>query len=454
MIDITVKDILKATGGILLCGNENTVLTDICIDSRMIKAGDLFVPLKGENADGHQYIEAAMKTGAAALTSQHDRAAGDKAYIKVEDTEKALQAIGLYIRNRYHMPVVGVTGSVGKTTTREMITAAIAEDRPCFHTEGNFNSQQGVPITLSKMTDEYEAAVIEMGISAFGEMELLSSMVKPDIAVVTVIGDAHMEHLKSRENIRKEKLDIISYLSKDGLLLLNGDDVLLREIKDSMPCRTLTYGCSEDCDIRAENIRYEDAYTIYDAVYGDEKTTVYLGALGKHNIRNSLAGMAAAYELGIPFEVSAKAFKNFQGQRQRIVKTERQYIVFDDCYNACPDSMKASIDVLCDYKCSGKKYAVLGDMLELGDNSPKFHRQIGEYLCDKPLDGVIVIGKYSQEIKNAIDACKDAEMETCTFSNNKDAAEYMRKLLKPGDIVLIKGSNGMKLKEVVNILVK
>lgn len=453
MENITVKDILRATGGFLLCGDENTVLKDICIDSRKIKEGDLFVPLLGGNVDAHRFIESAMETGAATLTSQHNNVViSEKAFIRVDDTEKALQAIGLYIRNRYHMPMVGVTGSVGKTTTREMITAAIAMDRPCFHTEGNLNSQQGVPITLSSMTGEYEAAVIEMGISEPGQMKVLSSMVKPDIAVVTLIGVAHIEYLKTRENIRTEKLDIISSLSEGGLLLLNGDDVLLHEIKDSLPCRTMTYGCGEDCDFRAENIRFEEGFTVYDAVYKNERATVRMNVLGKHNIRNSLAGMAVAHELGIPFEISSKAYENFHGQRQRILTQKNRYTILDDTYNASPDSMKASIDVLCDIDCTGKKYAVLGDMFELGENSLEYHRQIGEYLCDKKIDAVIVIGEHAQEIKKALDECDTKHAETFSFSDNEEVAISLMALLRPEDIVLIKGSNGMHLNEVVNIL--
>ncbi|MGN0394002.1 MAG: UDP-N-acetylmuramoyl-tripeptide--D-alanyl-D-alanine ligase [Coprococcus sp.] len=453
MINITVKDIIKATNGFLLCGDENIVLNDICIDSRKVKEGDLFVPLIGENVDAHRFIESAMETGTATLTAQHDNVViSDKPYIRVDDTEKALQDIGLYIRNRYHMPVVGVTGSVGKTTTREMITAAISTAKKCFHTEGNYNSQIGVPITLSKMTDEYEAAVIEMGIGKPGEMKLLSSMVQPDIAVVTVIGVAHIEYLKTQENIRQEKLDIISNMSENGLLIINGDDPLLKEIKNSMPCRTMTYGCDEECDFRAENIRFEDNYTVYDMVYKNQKTTVKLNVRGKHNVRNSLAGMAVAYEMGIPFEISSKAYENFQGQRQRIIKLENRYTIFDDSYNASPDSMKASIDVLCDMECKGKKYAVLGDMFELGEKSLEYHRQIGAYLCDKKIDGVIVIGEHAQEIKKVLDACENKYATTYAFEDNEEIAMTLMGMLSPDDIVLVKGSNGMNLKEIVNIL--
>lgn len=453
MVNMTVRDVLLATGGTLLSGDENTILTDVCVDSRTIKEGDLFIPLVGNNSDGHRFIESALKVGAATLTSQHkDVVISDKAYIKVDDVEKALQDIGLYIRNRYSMPVVGVTGSVGKTTTREMITAAIAVDRPCFHTEGNLNSQQGVPITLSRMTDEYEAAVIEMGISDPGQMKILSSMVKPDIAVVTMIGVAHMEMLKTKENIRREKLDIISSMSENGILFLNGDDELLNEVKNDMPCKTMTFGMSEDCDFRAENIRFEGGYTVYEAVHGDLRETVKVKALGKHNVRNSLVGMAVALQLGIPFEKSAKAFESFTGLRQQILSQEGRYTVIDDTYNASPDSMKACIDVLCDINCKGKKYAVLGDMFELGENSIEFHRQIGEYLRDKKVDVVYTIGENAYSIKEALDECDTKHAVTKAFMDKSELGMYLLGVLEPEDVVIIKASNGMHLNEVVKIL--
>jgi UDP-N-acetylmuramoyl-tripeptide--D-alanyl-D-alanine ligase len=448
-----VRDILAATGGFLLCGNEDTVITDICINSKEVKPGDLFVPIIGERVDAHRFIESALETCAATLTSEHNNVVvSDKAFIRVDDTVKALQAIGSYIRNRYNMPVIGVTGSVGKTTTREMITAAISTSKKCFHTEGNFNSQIGVPITLSKMTDEYEAAVIEMGISEPGQMDVLSSMVKPDICVVTVIGVAHIEFMKTRENIRKEKLSIINGMSENGLLLINGDDDMLSEVKDSMPCRTITFGCSEACDFRAENIRIENDMTVFECVHEQEQVTVKMNVMGKHNVRNALAGIAAAYSIGIPMETAAGAFESFAGQRQRIMKLENRYTILDDTYNASPDSMKASIDVLCDMECAGKKFAVIGDMFELGADSLLYHRQIGEYLCDKKIDEVIVIGEHAQEVKKALDECDTKYAKTYSFSDNEEVALYLMAIMEPEDIVLIKGSNGMHLNEIVNIL--
>lgn len=453
MENITVKDILKATGGFLLCGDENTILNNICIDSRKIQPGDLFIPLIGEKVDGHRFIEMAMETGAATLTSQHNNVViSEKAFIRVDDTQKALQAIGQYIRNRYQLPIVGVTGSVGKTTTREMIACALSTEKKCFQTPRNYNSQIGVPITLSMLKEEYETAVLEMGISEAGQMDVLTDLIRPSICVVSTIGTAHIETLKSQENIRKEKLAIIHGMSENGMLFINGDDPLLYEVKDSLPCRTMTFGCCEFCDYRAENISSEDEFMLFECVHEGHRIPVRLRALGKHNVRNCLAALAVADQMGISMEKAALAFPAFEGQRQRFLKLENRYSILDDTYNASPDSMKASIDVLCEISCTGKRFAVLGDMLELGEYSLEYHQKIGEYLCDKKIDEVIVIGEAAQEIKQVIDECETAYPKTYTFKDNEEIALYLMAVMKPEDIVLLKGSHGMDLSEVVNIL--
>lgn len=453
MENITVKDIVKATGGFLLCGDEDTPITGLCIDSRKAQPGDLFIPLLGNKVDGHRFIESAMEKASATLTSEHDNVViSEKPFIRVDDTMKALQAIGMDIRDRYDIPYIGVTGSVGKTTTREMIAAAVSTAKRCFQTNGNENSQIGVPMTLSRMTDGYDAAVIEMGISEPGQMEILSEIVKPSICVVTIIGVAHIEFMKTQENIRKEKLSIINHMNKDGLLLLNGDAPLLREIKADMPCRTLTFGIDEICDFQGSNVKCGEQGMEFDCTHNGETVHVTMDILGKHNVRNALAGIAVAYQMGIPITISAKAFEHFEGQRQRLIHMENRYTILDDTYNASPDSMKASIDVLCDMDCEGKKIAVLGDMFELGADSASYHYQIGEYLRDKKIDEVVVVGKEALEIKKALDVCDTKYAKTFSFMDNEEVALYLMAIMRPEDVVLIKGSHGMKMDEIVKIL--
>ncbi len=452
MKNITVKNIIEATGGTLLCGDINVELYDVCINSREVKDGDLFIPIIGANVDAHRFIKSALDIGAATLTSKEDiDVETDKPVILVKDTIEALQQIGMYIRNRYDIPVVGVTGSVGKTTTREMISAALKTGYKTFHTEGNFNSQIGVPITLSRMTDEYEVAVLELGMSEQGQIVKLSNMIRPTISVVTTIGLAHVEYLGSQENIRTEKLSIIEGMNKDGILLLNGDDKMLAQMRGKMPCTTYFYGCEDWCDYRAMNISYEKGKSYFIFVHGEDRISVELNALGKHNVANCVAAMAIADMQGIPLETARKAFVEFEGQRLQIVELENKYTIIDDTYNASPTSVKASIDVLCDMNVTGKRYLVLADMLELGENSPKYHYDVGTYISDKHIDELIVIGELSMNIKQAVDE-GNSNIRTCSFTDNEEIAMYLMALMQPEDVVLLKGSNGMHLCETVEIL--
>lgn len=454
MENITVKDIVEMTGGVLLCGDENAEVLDICIDSRQIKEGDLFVPIVGERVDGHRFIESALETGAATLTSQHNGVVvAEKPYIRVDNTVDALQRIGAAMRERFTGAVVAVTGSVGKTTTREMIAKALSSAKKTFQTPKNFNSQIGVPITLSRMGSVDEIAALELGISEPGQMDILSEMVKPDMAVVTTIGVAHIEFMKTQQNIRHEKLSIVHCMKEGGTLFLNGNDPLLKEAvqTEQLICRTLFYGTEEWCDYYAKNIIYHDSYTTFTCVHGNEEVEVYLNTLGKHNVGNCVVALAVAKENGIPMETAAEVFKEFVGQRQKLLRLENKFTLIDDTYNASPDSMRASIDVLCDMPCEGRRVAVLGDMFELGENEVQYHREIGEFLLDKPIDEVVVLGTLSQHIKEVLEH-GDTSIKVYTFSDNEEAAIYLVATLRPEDVVLIKASNGMNLKEIVDIL--
>lgn len=450
MLDICVKDIVRATGGRLLCGDENTKVRDVCIDSNEAKEDDLFIPIIGERVDAHKFIDSALLHAAATLTSEHDEMDSEKAYIRVEDTVKALQQIGKYVRDKCRMPVVGVTGSVGKTTTREMISHALAACTDVYHTEGNLNSQVGVPITLFRMRDDAKVSVIEMGISEPGQMDILSGLVRPDICVVTVIGVAHIEYMKTQENIRREKLSIINSMNPGGALFLNGDDKLLADIKDDTCVKnTFYYGTADWCDYRAENIHMENYQFVYDYVHGEKRVKVVLNALGRHNVANSLVGMAIVDYLGYDVEKAAASFAGFKGLRQKLYRVPDKYTIIDDTYNASPDSMKASIDVLSEMESNGKKIIVLGDMFELGKNSRQYHAEVGEYLADKNIDELVVVGELSQYIMKAVvDA--ESKIKCYSFKDNGEVALYLLSVMKPEDIVLIKGSNGMHLNEIVS----
>lgn len=453
MLKLKVKDIVKITGGRLLSGDENTTIGGICINSRLLKEGNLFVPLIGEKVDAHIFIENVLENGAAAtLTSRHsDVVISDKPYIQVNDTKKALQDIGAYIREQFKIPVIGVTGSVGKTTTREMIATALSGCKNVYQTIENYNSQVGVPVTLSMMGEDSEVAVLEMGMSEPGEMEVLSRINKPDICVITTIGVAHIEYLGSKENIRTEKLKITSHMNPNGVLFLNGDDPMLDEIKDKTEVKTFLYGVGEHCDYKAENIRQENYQYKYDYVHGNTRIPVTLNALGKHNVGNSLVGMAIADYLGYDLNKTAKMYENFKGLRQKLVVIPNKYTIIDDTYNASPDSMKASLNVLEELDSNGKKIAVLGDMFELGSRSEEFHREVGEFLASKKIDELVVVGELSQFIKQAVEE-KESKIKCYSFKDNGEVALYLMSVMNPEDVVLIKGSNGMHMNEIVSNL--
>lgn len=451
MFDITVKDVLEATGGVLLSGSEDVIIKDVCDDSRKIKEGDLFVPFVGNNVDGHRFIESAMEVGAATFTSQHTGIViSDKPYIYVSDVLKAHQALARYIReNRINrIPVIGVTGSVGKTTTREMIAVALEQNINTYQTEKNYNSQEGLPTCVDRVTRKHKVAVLEHGIDDIGKMEILSSISKPDICVVTVIGMAHMEKFGTLEVTRREKLAITSHMNPDGLVLLNGDDPMLAELKGHMNEKVQFYGTADWCDYRAENVRYEDFKYYYDFVCGDIRVPVELAALGRHNVGNSLVGLAITHYMGLDLKKAAEGYKDFKGMRLRYINMPGKYTILDDAYNASPDSMKASIDVLNDLECQGKRIAVLGDMYELGESSQQFHYEVGKHLATKKIDELVVVGELSQQYVKAVQD-SEAPIKCYSFKDNGEVALYLMSVMNPEDIVLIKGSNGTKLYEVV-----
>lgn len=453
MEQITVQDILEATGGTLLCGEPETELLDICIDSRLIKEGDLFVPIIGEQVNAHRFIEQALKIGAATLTSEHYAMNAQKPYIKVKDTQQALTDIGFYLRKRLRLPIVDVTGSVGKTTTRNMIAAALGSKYRVFETQKNYNSQIGVPIMLFRIRETDQVAVLECGMSEEGQIDILSRMTRPHYAVVTTIGLAHIAQLKTQENIRREKLSIINGMQPDGILFLNGDDAMLAQMKGTFSSRVIYYGTQPWCDYRAEDIHYDEERSFFTYVHGEQRIPVELSMLGQHNVLDCIAALAVSDCFGVPIQAAAEQFKDFHGMRQKILKSENRFTIIDDTYNASPDSMRASLNVLCNMKTEGRKIAVLGDMFELGTDSERYHYEVGEYLAELPIDELLVVGEQAKAIHQALHDHK-SKIRTSEYMDNEEVAMCLLGTLMPEDIVLIKGSNGMKMYEIVDLLQK
>ncbi len=466
---LSVKEIAQAIGGIILCGDENTLITSAGTNSKNMEADSLFIPIVGERVDAHDFIEDAFRNGAAACFTSKDTVLDkDKVYIRVVDTLKALQALGTYYRKKFSIPVIGITGSVGKTTTKEMVAAALGVKYNVLKTEGNMNSQVGLPLMMLRINSGHEIAVIEMGISEEGEMARLAEIAGPEAAIMTNIGVSHIAQLKTRENIRREKLNIINAFHQDSVLFINGNDNLLAELykngngdsedldlceitgakyKDARVC---AFGTEEFCDYRAENIRTIDGKTHFTLRKKTGETEeIVLKVLGMHNVSNALAALAVAEYFHIPLSAAAKGLYEYEPIAMRgQIKEANQVKIIDDSYNASPDSMKSGIHVLLELEGIKRRIAVLADVWELGDISRQCHYEIGVFIAGQKIDEVITVG---QEAGYIADGIKDNNqlITTHSFMKNEEAITYLKSILKPGDGLLVKGSRGMKTDEIV-----
>ena len=473
MTGITVKELLEATGGNLLLGQEDQHAGHISLDSRKMEGDDLFVPIVGERVDAHLFLCQAIASGAAAVfTSEHHRwedvkasvrqqCGGNReqekkalgaAWIEVPDTKKALQDLGSFCRKRLTLPLVGITGSVGKTTTREMIAEALSAGFKVYKTPGNSNSQVGVPITIAEIPQSAEIGVIELGMSEPGEMERISRVARVDCAVITNIGVAHIEQLGSQEHILEEKLHIQDGMPAEGILFLNGDDPLLASVVPKEGRKRVLYGLGRDCDYRAEDLHLEEGYPVFTAVHGDRSVRVRLQVMGSHMVSNAMAALAVADTYGLSMEKAALALGQFKGYkgRQQIFQWGGVTVI-DDSYNASPVSMKAGLEVLASVKGEGRRIAVLADMKELGLEAVRFHEEIGAYIGEHPLDMVLLLGELASCIGSGMDAAR-AVTPHIEMDRLAQVEEWLDEHIREGDCILFKGSNSMKLSEAVKHL--
>lgn len=421
----------------------------ISSDTRTITPESLFIALRGERFDGNDFAaEAVQKGAAAAVTSRN---IPDIPCIVTADTGKALMSIAAHYRRKFALHLVGITGSVGKTTTKEMIALALSSGYNTLKTKGNLNNEIGMPSTLLKLTPAHEAAVIEMGMSHFGEIERLSAVCRPSIAVITNIGWSHAENLGSRENILKAKLEILKGSEPNAPLIVNGDDDLLYPLKNSLTDRkVITCGIkNKDCDYTAENIVSKEGMTEFELYHdGKFEQKLTLPCIGLHHVTDSMLAYAAAIEAGCEGAAVAGALADFRldGLRQHIEERNGQRVIID-CYNAAPDSVKAAIGVLRDTPVGegGRRAAVLGDMLELGERSPRLHEEIGRYAAENNVDMVVCIGSFAENIARGA-------KETAAFAakDKAHAVQILRDNLKSGDTVLFKASRGVHLEEVID----
>lgn len=453
MENITINEIVLATGGKLIVGNTDEVINSVSIDSRKIKAGALFVPIIGENVDGHNYIQNAFGNGAKVSLIQKKYDASNYnggALIEVESTRKALGDLARYYRNKFNIPVVGVSGSVGKTTTKEMIAAALGETLNVLKTEKNYNGQLGLPLTIFNIESKHNVAVLEMGVSEIGEMDRLADIAGADIGVVTNIGLSHIENFESMEVTCKEKLKMIK--KENGVFFLNGDSPLLAKASEYINQEIIYYGINGDFPYKCEEIYSNGNNTNFTLITSDFREPIQIPCLGLHNVYNALVAVAVAQKLGIHMEDIKQGLLKFKnvGMRQQISEVGNITLI-DDSYNASPDSVKSSVSVLKNLSPEGRNIVVIADMLELGEYSSKIHYETGRYIALEGIDILITIGENSLHLSNGAMSVNQ-NLKLIHFDNNKDAFEYLRNILSAGDKVLIKGSRGMHTDEIVRDL--
>ncbi|HBN86060.1 MAG TPA: UDP-N-acetylmuramoyl-tripeptide--D-alanyl-D-alanine ligase, partial [Clostridiales bacterium] len=455
MYKLTVGEINKAVAG-STGGNKETVIMGVATDSREVREGYLFVAIQGEHFDGHDFINQAVDLGATVLIVSKDvQTEKNVTVIKVSDTVKALGDLAKYTRSMFKKPVIAVTGSVGKSSTVTMIGLALGKDKKVLTPEKNFNNHIGLPKTLINLDDSYDYAVVEMGMSGFGEIAYLSSLAKPDVAVISNIGISHIGKLGSKQNILKAKMEIIQGMNPEsGLLLMNGDDGLLKGVKDFLPVKSIYFGTEEGNDYTAFNInKYKSGKPVYQIKMNNRDYEVRLNVPGYHMVYNSLAALAAANELGVSPMSAIEGIGGFtnKSQRMEIIRIG-EGIVINDTYNASPESVEAALSVLGDLTDNRRKVVVLGDMLEMGGFSEDAHRQLGSSCVEHGIDLMILLGEQAKFIsEGAIRAGMNAgNIYLC--DNHQQLNDLLTLLVKSNDAVLVKGSRGMKMEEGVQTI--
>ena len=461
MKNITIENLLKVCGGMLHCADSsidrNKEATGVCIDSRLVEKDNLFIATKGERVDGHDYISSAFEKGALAVICEHVPDGIKGPCIVVKDSLLALKEIAEFYRNGLKIKVVGITGSVGKTSTKEFIASVLEEKYRVLKTEGNFNNEIGLPLTICKIREEHEVAVLEMGISNFGEMTRLAKMARPDVAVITNIGQCHLENLKDRNGVLSAKTEIFKYLQEDGVACLFADDdklITVREVNGKAP---VFFGSSKEMKVHPLSVTTNGLLgSDCTIACGDKVFIVHIPLPGIHRLYNTLAAVAVGDILGLSEKEMAAGIEKIKATpgRGNVEKTSHLTIL-DDCYNANPVSMKAAIDLL--MLADTRKVAILGDMFELGEEERWMHEGVGKYAVSKEPDAIYCIGSLGRSIYDGAvsESSKTQDGKSIYirhFATKEDFLSKADTLLKKDDAVLVKASHGMHFEEIVEKL--
>ena len=456
MEPMTIREIMEAVGGSLLgeFGDLNRAVSRVETDSRTIHPGSLFIPLVGERFDGHAYINAALEGGAAGCFTQRERDSylPGKFYIKVKSTHRALRDLAKYYKQKFAIPVVAITGSVGKTTTKDMVAAVLGEKYNVLKTEGNLNNDIGVPMTLLRLKPEHQIAVLELGMNHAGEIDYLSAIVEPDMILMTNIGDSHIEHFGSREKILEAKSEIFHYAKAHAPAVINGDDPLLNTLPGKLPHPFIRVGSGEGLDYRAVDLSSDGRSRITCQVKTPHgQFPVEIPALGDHMIYPTLMAAAVGKQFGLTDQEIADGVLHFAPTKMRmnILTRGEDITILNDTYNANPQSMRAAVEVLSNAK-GEYKVAVLGDMFELGPLAPALHAGIGEYLAKAGIGCLVAVGELARHI---YDAAKAAGVTQCWHCADKAQAKpVLDSVVRPHSTILVKASRGMAMEELVEYL--
>lgn len=461
MKDFLVKDILEICNGKLICGKEEEICENFCKDTRKVQKGDVYVAIRGEKYDGNMFLDDAIKKGAKVCivdklckTEEEIKKNVENTIILVENTIKALQELAKYKRNLYNIPVVAVTGSVGKTSTKDAIASVMQQKYNVLKTEGNLNNHIGLPLTILKLKN-HDAMVVEMGMNSLGEISVLTNIAKPTMCVITNVTTAHIGILGSRRNILKAKLEILEGMEKDGTVIINNDNDLLHKWKEteSDGYKVYTYGVENESNLMAKNIKVEESSTIFETSVNGKEYEVETPVPGTHFVYNSLCAMSVGINLGIDIEKIKNGIKTMELTKNRmdVLNGKNNTTIINGCYNASYDSVKAGIEYLAHYK-GNKKIAVLGDMLELGNYAKELHEKVGEEIIRNKIDILVTVGG---ESKNTCKKAKELGMDEkniISCDTREEAIEKIQKIYEPKDVILIKASLSMGFQEIKKAL--
>lgn len=457
MKNMSLQKIADACGG-TYHGPEESLSREVScvvIDSRKIQKDGLFIAIRGARVDGHTFIPQVMEKGALCSVSEQDLGDVPYPYIKVDSCEQALKDIAEHYRRSLNIKVVGISGSVGKTSTKEMIASVLSQKYNVLKTEGNFNNEIGLPLTVFNLREEHEVAVLEMGISGFGEMTRLARIARPDICVITNIGVAHIENLGSRGGILRAKTEMFAFMNPDGTIILNGDDDKLRGFTPDNGIQPVYFGLDPSCPYHAEQIRNMGLKgTTAEFVTPSERFEAHISIPGDHMVYNALAGIAAGQALGMTADEIRQGIEQLVpiAGRNHLIETDR-YSIIDDCYNANPVSMKSSLSVL-----SGadtRTVAILGDMFELGNSEKEMHYETGAFAADAGINVLICIGGLSAETaRGAREASSGSDMEVLHYDTKEDFLNEAGQILHKNDTILVKASHAMDFAKIVEELQK